>query len=125
MRQSWEKILDAGNATLTLTSGKIDIRQVYSLSLIGVSSDAGNAGAFKIQVSNDICAYGNVASAFTPAAASWVDLPSTLQDGSGTVAAGATVTLSAKQLSYAWARVVWTPSAGAGTVTATVNTQGF
>ena len=124
MRQSFEKIFDAVDATGAATSGKIDIRQVYSLSLVLTSSNAGNAGAVKFQVSNDICAFGNIASAFTPAASSWVDLPSTLVDGSGTVAAGATVTLAVKQLPYAWIRAVWTPSAGAGTITGTINSQG-
>lgn len=125
MRQSWEKLFDAADATTSpLTSGKIDIRQVYALSLVMSSSNGANAGTVKIQVSNDICPFGNVVSAFTPAAASWVDLPTSALVGSGTVAAGATVTLSAVQINYAWARLVWTPSAGAGTITATVNTQG-
>jgi hypothetical protein len=126
MRQSWEKIIDAGNAaTSPLNSGKIDARQVYALSLVMTSTDNGNAGTVKLQGSNDICAFGNVAAAFTPAANSWVDIPTAMIDGSGTVAAGATVTLVVKQLCYAWVRAVWTPSAGAGTITAVVNTQGF
>jgi len=124
MRQSFEKIIDAGDATTSpLNSGKIDARQVYSLSLVFTSSSGSNAGAVKLQGSNDICAFGNVAAAFTPT--TWVDIPSTMIDGSGTVAAGAAVTLVLKQVPYAWIRAVWTPSGGAGTVTAIVNTQGF
>lgn len=125
MRQSYEKIITAGDATASpLNSSKIDCRQVYSLSLVLTSSSGSNAGAIKLQGSNDICAFGNVAENFTPT--TWVDLPSTMVDGSGTVASGAAVTLSVKQLNYAWVRAVWTPSGGAaGTITATVNTQGF
>ncbi len=124
MRQSFEKIIDAGDATTNpLNSGKIDIRQVYSLSLIMNSSNNTNAGTVKLQASNDICAFGNVVSAFTPT--NWVDIPAAMIDGSGTVAAGATVTLVVKQIPYAWLRAVWTPSAGAGTITAIVNSQGF
>lgn len=125
MRQSFEKLIDAGDATVNpLNSGKIDARQVYSLSLVMTSSAGANAGTVKLQGSDDICAFGNVAAAFTPA--TWVDIPSSLIDGSGTVAAGATVTLVVKQLCYAWIRAVWTPAGGAaGTITAIVNTQGF
>lgn len=123
MRQSYEKLFDARTAVGTQNSGKIDARQVYSLSLVMTSTDAGNAGAVKFQGSNDICTFGNVVGAFTPT--TWVDIPSTLVDGSGTVASGAAVTLVIKQLCYAWVRIVWTPSAGAGTLTAIVNSQGF
>lgn len=125
MRQSWYKIFDAADATTNpLNSGKIDARQVYSLSLIMASSSGSNAGAVKLQGSNDICAFGNVAADFTPT--NWADIPSADVTGSGTVASGATVVLSVKQLAYAWVRAVWAPSGGAaGTITATVNTQGF
>lgn len=124
MRQSWEKIINAGNATTNpLNSTKIDTTQVYTLSLVMTSSNGANAGTVKLQGSNDICQFSNQAANFTPT--TWVDIPSTLVDGSGTVAAGATVTLVVKVLNYAWVRAVWTPSAGAGTITATVNTQGF
>jgi hypothetical protein len=124
MRQSYEKIISLGDATASpLNSSKIDTRQVYTVSLVMTSSSGSNAGTIKLQGSNDICGFGNVAANFTPT--TWVDLPSTIVDGSGTVAAGATVTLVVKQLCYAWLRAVWTPSAGAGTITATVNTQGF
>lgn len=124
MRQSWEKIFNAGDATTNpLNSSKVDARQVYSLSLIMTSSNGGNAGTVKLQGSNDICAFGNNAAAFTPT--TWVDVPAAQVEGSGTVAAGAAVVLSMRVNTYAWIRAVWTPSAGAGTVTATLNTQGF
>lgn len=124
MRQSYEKIFDAADATTNpLNSTKIDTRQVYSISLVLVSSSGSNGGAVKFQGSNDICAFGNLAVDFTPA--NWVDVPSTMVDGSGTVASGAAVTLSIKQNTYAWIRAVWAPSGGAGTITGIVNTQGF
>lgn len=122
MRQSSEKIIDAGDATTNpLNSGKIDTRQVYAISMVMTSSNAGNAGTVKLQGSNDICAFGNVASAFTPT--TWVDIPAAALNGSGLVAAGAAVTLIVKELCYSWVRAVWTPSAGAGTITATINSQ--
>ena len=125
MRQSWEKIIDAGDATGGVTSGKIDARQCFNLSMVMQSSSGSNAGTVKLQGSNDICAFGNVPSAFTPAAASWVDIPSAALLGSGVVASGATVTLLYRDTCYAWIRAVWTPSAGAGTITAIINTQGI
>lgn len=124
MRQSYEKPFDAGDATSNpLNSSAIDIRQIYSFSVIMKSSNGANAGTLKIQVSND---QSNGAIPFVPATATWMDLPTASQDGTGVVASGANVTLFAKQLCYAWARLVWTPSGGAaGTITAYVNTQGF
>lgn len=125
MRQAWAKVFDAGNAaTNPLNSAKIDARQVYAFSLVMTSSDGANAGTVKLQGSNDICTFGNMALAdFTPT--TWVDLPSTTFKGSGVVAAGAAVTLIVEQNVYSWIRAVWTPSAGAGTITAIINSQGF
>jgi len=120
MRQSFEKIIDAGNAaTSPLNSSKIDARQIYALSLVIVSSNGANAGTLKLQGSNDMCAFGNVASAFTPT--NWVDITS----ATATVAAGAIGYISVNPVCFAWIRAVWTPSAGAGTITVTANSQGF
>lgn len=121
MRQSFEKIIDGGDATGAITSGKIDARQVYAFSAGIISSDNTNAGTLKFQASNEPCPYGNVAAAFTPAAASWFDIPS----ASATIAAGATNKVAKTDACYAWIRAVWTPSAGAGTLTVQLNTQGF
>lgn len=126
MRQSWEKVFDAVDATVNpQNSDKIDARQVYNLSLVMTSTNGANAGTVKLQGSNDITGAGNVVSTFTPAAASWADVPTAALLGSGTVAAGATVTLLLRQNAYAWIRAVWTPAGGAaGTITAIINTQG-
>jgi hypothetical protein len=121
MRQAFTKIIDAGNAaTSPLNSAKIDARQVYALSAIITSSDGTNAGTLKLQGSNDICAFGNMAIPdFTPT--NWADITS----ATVTVAAGAIGYIAITQVCFAWIRAVWTPSAGAGTITVTVNSQGF
>lgn len=126
MRQAWAKVFDADDATVNPQySDKIDARQVYALSLILTSSNGANAGTVKLQGSNDICAFGNMAIPdFTPT--NWVDVPTAQVDGSGTVAAGAAVVLSLKNNTYSWIRAVWTPGGGAaGTITGVINSQGF
>lgn len=120
MRQSFEKIINAGTATTNpLNSSKIDARQVYSLSAVLVSSSGSNNGTLKLQGSNDICAFGNNVAAFTPT--NWVDITS----ATVTVASGAIGYISLTQVCFAWIRAVWTPSSGAGTIDVIVNTQGF
>lgn len=123
MRQAWAKVFDAVDATAGANSAKIDARQVISLSLILTSSSGSNAGSVKLQGSNDICAFGNMAIPdFNPT--TWVDIPSAQVDGSGTVASGAAVVLSLKVNTYSWVRAVWSQSGGgAGTITGIINSQ--
>lgn len=121
MRQTFYKLFDAQTAVGTQTSGKLDTRQVYSISVIISSSDGSNAGTLKLQGSNAPTGFGNVAMDFTPPTASWVDIP----NATVTVATGETDVISVLQHCYAWTRAVWTPSAGAGTITVETNTQGF
>lgn len=121
MRQFFKTLVSAGDATANpLNSAKLDARQLYSLSVIIVSSSGSNAGTLKLQGSNDPCAFGNVADDFTPT--NWVDIAS----ATVTVASGAIGTFQVNPICYAWLRVVWTPTGGAaGTITVNVNGQGF
>lgn len=101
---------------------KIDSNQLFAASFIATFTDAAAAGTLKVQASNDWDNAGNVAAAaFTPAANSWVDVPS----ASVLVAAGATSLVPMpQQICYRWLRLVWTRSAGAGTLSVYLNAQG-
>lgn len=101
---------------VTRTGGKVDANQLVSASFHLSYSDGTAAGSFKIQASNDVCGYGNVAAAFTPT--NWVDVPS----ATATVAAGAQGLVTIANMSYRWVRVIWTQTTpGIGTVTCNMN----
>lgn len=101
------------------TSAAFDGSHLVAMSAIATFSVADAAGTVKIQVSNAFDNIGNLAS-FVPPAASWVDLPS----ASVVVAAGATSLIPMPlNVCYRWFRVVWTRTAGTGTITVSVNAQ--
>jgi hypothetical protein len=106
---------------VTTSFSKIDANQLISASFIATFTDAAAAGTLKLQASNDFDNAGNVAAAaFTPSATSWVDVPS----ASVVVAAGATSLIPMPlQISYRWLRLVWTRTAGAGTLSVNINAQ--
>jgi hypothetical protein len=118
MRQNSEVVLSAVDATVSpQRSGVLDTSQVYALSAIIASSSGSNAGTLKLQGSNDIT--GSQRNTFTPA--NWADVTA----ATVTVASGAVATFTVTSLCYSWVRFVWTPTSGVGTITVTVNTQGF
>lgn len=120
MRLLQIKAVDAA-ANATTTFGKIDSGYLYAASFIASFSDAAAAGTVKIQASNAPTAFGNLADDFTPPATSWVDVPS----ASTVVAAGATVYVPMPlNFSFRWIRIVWTRTAGAGTLTVDLCAQG-
>lgn len=109
----------SGSATSAVNSPKVDAGQLYVASFIATFTDSASAGAFKVQASNDICAYGNISQDFTPT--NWVDIPS----ATATVTAGAAAVIRISDLCFRWIRVVWTPTAGGGNISALINAQGF
>jgi hypothetical protein len=114
MRQLNQAIVNAAsNATTTFS--QIDVGQMYEVSLIANFSDAAAAGTLKAQVSNDVPPNGNPLGFI---ATNWVDLPS----ATVTVASGATsIVPMPVNMTYRWMRLVWTKTAGAGTITVNVN----
>ena len=100
----------SGNAT----GSSIDSNQIYAASFqASFGGDVTAAGDVKIQASNDVCGYGNLAADFVPT--NWTDIP----NASATVVAGASVliTVPLAPFSYRWLRVVFTRTGGAGTIT--------
>lgn len=77
------------------------------------------AGTAKFQASNDVCASSNVAQEFTPT--HWADVPS----ATATCSAAGTKLIAKFDCSYRWLRIVFTPTAGSGSVSVLVNAVGF
>lgn len=98
----------------------VDASQIYAFSAIGTFTDAASAGTLKIQGSNDVPVDTVNPPQFVPT--NWADVPAT---AGGTVTAGTSIAVEKTQVNYRWLRVTWTRSAGAGTFTVRINTQGF
>lgn len=96
----------------------IPARDIYAGSFMAIFSDAAAAGTMKVQYSNDPAA-GKLIPNAVPV--NWVDVPS----ASVVVAAGATSSIPMPQMfAFQWLRLVWTRTAGAGTITVNCNLQG-
>lgn len=100
-------------------SDAIDMSQVFAISAIGTFSDAASTGTLKLQGSNDIPVDTVAPPQFVPT--NWADVPS----ATVAVTAGGTVVFEKNPICYRWVRVSWTRTAGAGTFSVRVNTQGF
>lgn len=110
--------LKENQANASFNGSAIDGEQVYAASFVGVFSDGATAGTLKIQASNDNPPANNMAP-FVPT--NWVDVPNT----STAVAGGASVLITIANSPYRWLRIVWTRTAGAGTVQVYMNLQAF
>lgn len=117
MRNLNRKVVDAAN-NATTTFDPINANQLFAASFIAQFSDAATTGTIKLQASNDPEA-GSTMIPLSPASASWVDVPSV----SAAVVAGANVTIEKSPMCYQWIRLVWTRTAGAGTLTVDMNAQ--
>lgn len=118
MRYENYKVFDA-QANASVNSSKIDAASVIALSIQGVFTDVAATGTLKLQLSNDVCDFGNVASNFTPT--NWTDIT-----GASVAVAGTTpVAILLSTVSYRWIRVVWIRTAGAGTFTVSVKSIGY
>lgn len=93
--------------------------QLFNCSAQIFFTDAASAGTLKLQGSNDFNKAGNFPGAFTPT--HWNDITG----ASVVVAAGATSLIPKTDISYNYIRLVWTRTAGAGTMTLNVNVQGI
>jgi hypothetical protein len=109
-------VLNAGAET-SATFEAIDVNQWFNVTAQVSFSDAAAAGTLKLQGSLDAPAAANLADDTTPT--NWSDIPS----ASVVVAAGATSVIEKPDLNYMYLRVVWTRSAGAGTMTVKVKGQ--
>lgn len=110
MRYTTDTVFAGANSAGNLTSAAIDCTAMFGASFQAVFTDGTSAGTLKVQVSNDIS---------NPSA--WSDFPS----GSVAVTAGGTVFLPIKDLCAAFMRLVWTRTAGAGTVTSKLKSVGY
>lgn len=100
-------------------SAAIDASQIYAMSIVGTYSDGAAAGTLKLQGSNDVPPDTVAPPAFVPT--NWADIAG----GSIAVTAGGTMAAEKTSLCFRWVRVAWVRSAGAGTFTVRMNTQGF
>jgi hypothetical protein len=119
MRNPNFTLINGVSSGASATSSAIDASQIYGISAQAVFTDITSTGTVKFQGSNDPCAYGNVAADFTPT--NWSDV----LNGSVAVTAGGVVSIQVDPVRYRWLRVVFTRTAGAGTITVNVNAQGF
>lgn len=114
MRRLNATVFSATNATGN--GSQVDANQMVAVSFHAIFSDAAAAGTLKVQASNDLAA-DRGQGPFT--VTNWVDVP----NATATVTSGASALITIAQSCYGFVRVVWTRSAGAGTVT--VNMQGL
>ncbi len=119
MRTLNTKVVDAA-ANATGNSSAVDAALFYSASVIGVFSDVATTGTLKVQASNDFTDAGNVADNFVPT--NWVDIPLATV---AVTAGGVVLVPMPLNFSFRWLRAVWTRTAGAGTYTVLLNSQGF
>lgn len=115
MRNTNCQILSGDNSLASVTGGKVDSGQIVSASFQVILGDATAAGTFKLQASNDICAFGNVAADFTPT--NWTDIPN---QSVALTAATLTGLLTIASMNYRWIRAIYTRTT-AGSTTAVVN----
>lgn len=113
MRNTNCQILSGAN-TGSVNGSQIDANQLVSASFHAFQGDGTAAGTVKIQASNDVCAYGNLAADFV--VTNWVDIPS----ATASVASGGPVLITIAQMSYRWIRAVYTRTSG-GSSTVVVN----
>jgi hypothetical protein len=119
MRQLNKVLMSAVANDGNKESVALDTSQIYAISVVTTFTDAASAGTLKIQGSNDVPADQVAPPSFVPT--NWADIPS----ATASVTAGGTQPMEKFSLCYRWIRVTWTRSAGAGTFTARINTQGF
>lgn len=111
-------ILKASDST-SQSSSVVDGLNVFSASFQASFSDGAAAGTLQVQASNDIPPSNYSVATFSPS--NWTNV----SNGSATVTAGASVLVSLPQTSYRFMRVIWTPSAGSGTITCNVCALGY
>lgn len=104
MRRNSVNILSGADYS-NQTGSQIDCNQLVSASFHIFFGDATAGGVIKLQVSNDICRFGNIPQNFT--VINWADLP----NASATVASGAPKIITITSITYRWLRAIWTSTA--------------
>ena len=113
MRFLNEVALAAASNTGTVTSAAIDASNLFAASAQAKFTDGTAAGTLVLQGSNDLPTPGGPTN--------WSDIPNTSQS----VSSGALTLVPRTEICYRYIRVSWTSSGGAGTLTATLQAQGF
>lgn len=116
MRNLQQQLFSA-TATTSQTSSHIDSNQLVNLSVQTIFSGVDATGTVKLQGSNDSqgTSYDNN---FVPS--NWSDIP----NASSTVTAGVAPMIVVSNLSCQFIRVVFTRSAGTGTITVKLSAAG-
>ena len=109
MRNLNSSIIAAGDASGNLNSSYVKAEQMNRVSVQAIFSDSSLAGNLKLQASNDT----------TTTPSNWSTVSTTA------VSSGALTLIATTECSYQWVRVRWEPSAGTGTITVNINTQGL
>lgn len=108
MRNLSQTIINAQNAATNQVSAELNCGQIYAASLQCFFSTSGISGTLALQGSNDLTSpthWSTVATA--------------------SVSNSAVTMIPTTQTSYQFVRASWTASAGTGTITVNINSQGF
>ncbi len=122
MRSIQVVVIPAGtNAGGVYNSAPISIDHYARMSVQAViAGGTGIVGVLKAQFSNDVAPSGTTVASFVPP--NWTDLGGATTTITGNTSGG----LGFSELSSAWLRIVWTPSAGnRGTIKATCVIMGW
>lgn len=121
MRYSNSVLLNNVLMNANIQSPKIDMNQIYKISIQAVVGTGTATGDLQIQVSNDICPNGLAPDNFTPT--NWSDLHS-----AAAIVGSGNVLFSQQDTCFRWLRLVYTDgSSGAATahLSASVMIQSF
>lgn len=108
-------VLNAVLVNVSTNSAAVDLNQMIRMSAQIIMGSGTATGQIQLQVSNDICTYGNLSMNFIPT--NWSDLGGPVN----VVAGGLNNLVASQELSYRWVRAQYIDgSGGTGTATVTV-----
>lgn len=119
MKRTNTIILNAGDASGSLTSSAFWLDQIYVLA-IQAKITGSTAGTIKLQGSADL----GSTNATNPAAGAGIVTWTDIADSSTSVNGTGSVTWNYQGVGYEWIRVVYTRVSGTGSITCTVNAKG-
>jgi len=108
MRNLSQTILSNVNGALNQASPAINCGQIYAVSVQASFTGGTLGGTLRLMASNDLASPTN-----------WSQI------ATASVSAGALTMIPITQTSYQFVQVTWAPSAGTGTMTVNINSQGF
>jgi hypothetical protein len=112
MRNLSQTIISAQNAAVNQVSTAINCGQIYAASLQCSFSNSGISGTLALQGSNDLTSFLTIPTNWSTVA-------------TASVSNSAVTMIPTTQTSYQFVRASWTASAGTGTITVNINSQGF